>query len=178
MDWLSNIYLGCFIFGLIFTVAAFLVAAKEAPGWFNSLVVFLTWFGGIGFTLKLLRLSDLITPGLALLGGLAVSLSVRLLVARVGLPEGAALTDQEANSLAGTVARVSYSFDAKGQGEITFSKNGVRRSVPARSIDGHSFRPGSQVAIVSVENGLVLVDDLDRLLAEAGATRWSSTARS
>lgn len=192
MDWLTSFYLGCFIAGLIFSVGSFLLGGfgrqefrSQLPFGeegssrfnFNGLVVFLTWFGGAGFILKLLRLDDWVSLALALLSGVGGYLALLLFLPRV-LAATASSVALKGDTLAGTVARVSSPIAQDGTGQIVFSKNGDHYSLAARSLDDTHLPAASQVVIVRFENHIAYVDDLDRLLTEAGAARWSSASLS
>lgn len=213
MDWLTNVYLGCFIFGLIFTVASFLLGGldhfaigghiggatthtghgptahssghaasnqthhqQESLGWFNfsALVVFLTWFGGAGFIFTTLRMGEGLSAVLAVVSGIVGYMLVLLFLTKILLPSQTSPMRAEDYDLTGTVARVSSTIFENGVGEVIFSKHGSRRSVAARSVDGQPFPRESQVVILRFEKGIALVDDLNRLLSEAGAEKWST----
>ena len=232
MEWLMNIYLGCFVFGLIFTVASFLLggldhfagghglsghdlgghdigshdihlashgtgshghahghtghshghdqsghARKETLGWFNfnALVVFLTWFGGAGFILKSIRADNWTSVALAIASGVIGYMAVLLFMSKVLVSSQTPVMRAADYDLTGTVARVSGTIFENGTGEVIFSKHGTRRAVPARSVNGEVFQPDRQVVILRFEHGVALVDDLDRLLTEAGAEKWASS---
>ena len=212
MDWLTNVYLGCFIFGLIFTVASFLLGGldhfaigghiggatahtghghathtqahtnanqshqQESLGWFNfsALVVFLTWFGGAGFIFTTLRMGEGLSAILAVVSGIVGYMVVLLFLTKILLPSQTSPMQAADYDLTGTVARVSSTIFENGVGEVIFSKHGSRRSVAARSVDGQPFPRESQVVILRFEKGIALVDDLNRLLSEAGAEKWST----
>ncbi|HEX2914235.1 MAG TPA: hypothetical protein VH186_25775 [Chloroflexia bacterium] len=239
MDLLTTIFLGCFIFGLIFTVASFLLGGlehfafgghaagnvdthmaahgadhaitgghahlgahvhtdglththpeghvpghvhdvtgkpqREVIGWFNlnALVVFLTWFGGAGFILKSLRMDDLFAIPVAIVFGIAGYMAVMLFMSKVLVTSQTPVMRVEDYDLTGTVAKVSGTIFKNGVGEVLFSKHGTRRAVPARSADGSPLALDTQVVILRFENGVAFVDDLNRLLSEAGAEKWS-----
>lgn len=234
MDWLTTIYLGCFIFGLIFTVASFLLGGldhfsvgghadlggdanvhlshaggthlhtaahthspghvhthpasthtdhaqsrsyKESLGWFNfsALVVFLTWFGGAGFIFKSLQVADWFTAVLALLSGIVGYLAVMLFLSKVLVSSQTPEMRLEDYDLTGTVGKISSTIFENGTGEVIFSKHGTRRSVAARTTDGKTLPRESQVVILRFEKGVALVEELDKLLSDAGADKWSTS---
>jgi membrane protein implicated in regulation of membrane protease activity len=237
MDWLTSVYLGCFIFGLIFTVASFLLGGldhfsvgghgdlggdanvhlghagdphldtaghahapahahihstnephthtdhpqvksyKETLGWFNfsALVVFLTWFGGAGFIFKSLQVMDWFTMVLALLSGVVGYMAVMLFLSKVLVSSQTPVMRQEDYDLTGTVGRVTSTIFENGTGEVIFSKHGTRRAVSARTTDGKALPRESQVVILRFENGVALVEELDKLLSDAGADKWSTS---
>ena len=236
MDWLTSVYLGCFIFGLIFTVASFLLGGldhfsvgghvdmggdanlhlshaggthlptaahthtpahiqtpthpsgphtdhpqprsyKESLGWFNfsALVVFLTWVGGAGFIFKSLQVADWFTVVLALLSGIAGYLAVMLFLSKVLVSSQTPEMRLEDYDLTGTVGKISSTIFENGTGEVIFSKHGTRRSVAARTTDGKALPRESQVVILRFEKGVALVEELDKLLSDAGADKWSTS---
>ncbi len=223
MEWLINVYLGCFIFGLIFTVASFLLGGldyfsggqtaggsdtnlvkpgfsgssyssdhpdayysgndqilkedhKATPGWlnFNALVVFLTWFGGAGFILKSVRVNDWAALGLAITSGVIGYLAVLLFMSKMRVSSQTSIKQAD-YGLTGTVALVSRAIVENGMGEVIYSKLGTRHALAARSVSGAAFPPEIQVVILHFENGVAYVDDLDRLLTEAGAEKWATS---
>lgn len=229
MDWLSSIFLGCFIFGLVFTVASFLLgglghlggmdgagagghighgdlghgdlghgahgghdlhtgsdnntpghAHNEAGGlsWlnFSALIVFVTWFGGAGFVLVSLGLPGLLAVPLALVGGVIGYFAILLFFSKVLYASQTPYMQARDYNLTGTVARVSSPIFEHGTGEIIYTKFGTVRSAPARSLNGQPFVKESQVVILRYENGVAFVEDLDKMLADAGAEKWSTSS--
>lgn len=234
MELLTNIYLGCFIFGLVFTVATFLlggighlgaqlghtptvhtthlhVGDHSSPATspqhagsvqngngqlvantdqnshvvhshsfpifnylnFSALVVFITWFGAAGFVVSAMGLDGVWSLLPAIVVGVLGYLAVLLFLLKVLLPSDMAPLSAADDDLHGTVARVSSPIFERGVGEVIYLKNGARRSAPARSLDGRPFPKDSKVVILKYESGIVFVDDLDRLLADAGAEKWT-----
>ena len=184
-------FLGCFAFGLIFTVASFLLGALGSghfhvphlhlgghPGAgdadhqagvsvFNvsTISAFLTWFGGAGYLLS--RYSGLTAVGIVAVAGVAGAAGggiIFVTLSRYVLPR---LTEMrpEDYQLPGTVARVSSPIRAGGTGEIVYTLAGTRRSDGARAVGGEGLERGVEVVIVRVERGIAYVE------------RWDSYAR-
>ncbi|MEI6042897.1 MAG: hypothetical protein WCS37_00775 [Chloroflexota bacterium] len=235
MDMLNSIFLGCFIFGLVFTVASFLLgglghlsgsegvghggssghvghggssghvghggpsghvghggelgqetnslshpshghAEAGGLGWFNfsAMIVFVTWFGGAGFVLNSLGTPTWLALPLALLGGVIGYFAILLFFSKVLYASQTPLMNTQDYNLTGTVARVSSPIFEHGVGQVLYTKFGTRRSAPARSMDGRPFPKDLQVVILRYENGIAYVEDLDKMLAEAGAEKWST----
>ena len=173
MDWLISIYILCFTFGLIFTLALFfwgkLEPANASSGQivtFDAIVVFLTWFGGSGFILNTVGLNFILSITLAVIIGVAGYVAVFSWVIR---PKPVALNDY---NLIGTVATVNSAIFQTNIGHVTFLKDGVHYTFPARSTEGQTFRRGSQVVILRTKNGVAFVEDIERLLHAAGAEKW------
>ncbi len=217
MGILLNLFLGCFIFGLVFTVASFLLSGlghfggtdggvghggdigaghgglhvdhgvhpghadvahgevkANVLGWFNfnALIVFITWFGGAGFVLVSLGLNGWLAIPLALVGGIIGYVAVILFFSKVLYPSQTPFMNVSDYNLVGTVGRVSNTVYNNGTGEIIYTKFGTRRSAPARSVNGQTYQRDTQVVILRYENGIAYVDELDKLLADAGADKW------
>jgi len=219
MDWLNTIFLGCFIFGLVFTVASFMLgglghiggldgvghaggghigqgadlgghnlASADGHGqasvqvggigWlnFNALIVFITWFGGAGFVLISLGTPGWLAVGLALIGGVIGYFALLLFLSKVLYASQTPLMRDQDYNLSGTVARVSSPIFESGIGEVIYTRFGTRRSTPARSVDGQPFPKEAQVVILRYEDGVAYVEDLDKLLSDAGAEKWSTNS--
>lgn len=216
MDLLSNIFLGCFIFGLVFTIASFLLGGLghlggangighgggqvghlghmahgmetghhpgDAPGgglnWlnFNAIIVFITWFGGAGFVVTSLGATGWWSIPIAVGGGIIGYFAILFFFAKVLYPSQTPFMNSSDYDLTGTVGRVSSSIFENGIGEVIYTKFGTRRSAPARSANGQQFPKETQVVILRVENGVVFVDDLDKLLNEAGGEQWAANSQ-
>lgn len=184
MGWLTFLYLASFILGLTFTVAAFLLSGMDRVSrvvaqssknnfnsWlnFNAMAVLLTWFGAAGFIFRSLKFGEELTLALAILGGLAGYALILLYALRQSNAKRVA-----APSLKGTVARVSQPAAGRSEAEIVFYLQGMHLAVPARSADGRSLTPGTQVVILNQEKGVALVEDLDRFLVKNGAEKWAT----
>jgi membrane protein implicated in regulation of membrane protease activity len=208
VEWLNSIYLGCFIFGLVFTIISFLIgglghlgnfhlgtdgahadlgghashvghgpdgshgdSATDPMGlpFFNltALIVFLTWFGGTGFILTALRLEPILTLPLAFVGGAAGYLAILLFLSKVLFGSQTPLMTEEAYKLNGVVGRVSSVIQPGGVGEVIFNQAGARRFIAARSMDGSLINRDTQVVFLGVENGIALVNDLDKMLEDS-----------
>ena len=216
MEWLNSVYLGCFIFGLVFTIISFLIGGLGHLGnihlggdaghvdmghaghvgyvhvhaghlhatghagssqshdtesglpFFNltALIVFLTWFGGVGFILTALQFNPLLTLPLALLGGLAAYLGILLFLSKVLIASQTPVMSETDYKLNGVVGRVSSVIQPGGVGEVIFNQAGGRRFIAARSTDGKRLERDTQVVFLGEENGIALVSDLDEMLRE------------
>lgn len=187
MEWLSSLFLGTFLVGLLFCVGSALlgfgqaglgdlglgfgdggsdgldgdggghIAGHVSPWNLTGLTAFVAWFGGVGY--------------LALNAGqLAVWLSIVLALVgglvgwgviywfyRRVLMRAEARMDPADYRLEGTVARVSAALEGDRIGEIQFSRAGSRRSEGARSVDGTALRRGDEVVVVRYEHGIAYV---------------------
>ena len=139
----------------------------DGPGILNmpTMMAFITWFGGIGYLLRSsLLFNGYIAAILALIGGLAGGMVMFALLARVLWPMMTKPLEQGDFSLPGTAARVTSGIRSGGVGEIVYSKNGVRFTAGAKSLDPEPIARGSEVVIVSYERGLAYVRDVAALL--------------
>jgi hypothetical protein len=130
-----------------------------------TMMAFITWFGGIGYLLRnSLLFNGYIAAILALIGGLAGGMVMFALLARVLWPMMTKPLEPADFSLPGTAARVTSGIRSGGVGEIVYSKNGIRFTAGAKSLDSEPLARGSEVVIVSYERGLAYVRDVAALL--------------
>ncbi len=186
---MTSFFLGCFAFGLIFTVASFLLGALgsghvhlpfhvhvdhaghggESPAlsFFNvsTISAFLTWFGGAGYLLsRYSSLTAVVVVALSGLAGLAGGGIIFVTLSKYVYPR---LTEMKSEDyqLPGTVARITSPIRAGGTGEIVYTLAGTLRSDGARAVSGEALERGTEVVIVRVERGIAWVE------------RWDSYAR-
>lgn len=189
-DALDALYLGVFVFGLVFSAVSNLVGAVHVGGAgghvanphpshgasaghgghrggsvgpFNplSLLAFVSWFGRAGYQAR--RALGLVTPAslvCGLIGGSTGTAIVWLFLARIVVPADRTL-DPEDFRPEGLPARVSSGVRPNGTGEIGDEQGGVRVVSAARATDGGGLAPGSEVVILGVERGVALVRGRD-----------------
>jgi membrane protein implicated in regulation of membrane protease activity len=188
----SSFFLGCFAFGLIFTVASFVLGAlgsghvhlpfhlhvghlghaghggeNPALSFFNvsTISAFLTWFGGTGYLLaRYSSLTAVVVVTLSGLSGVAGGGIIFVTLSKYVYPRLTEMRDED-YQLPGTLARVSSPIRAGGTGEIVYALAGTRRSDGARAVGGEALERGTEVVIVRVERGIAWVE------------RWDSYAR-
>lgn len=211
MDPWSMLFLGCFLFGILFIGISFMLGSfgggdhghithvdhhielghhgghigdTSDPGDFshqqhtlhnahspspfnlNTITIFLTWFGGIGYILSVYStLGLLFILPLSLLAGLAGAAAIFIFLARFIYPNIDIERFSTRNELPGTLAKVTSSIHAGGVGEITYSKGGTRRADGARSLDGNPIPRDTEVVIVRYENGMAYVQPFEQFLA-------------
>lgn len=184
-------FLGCFSFGLIFTVASFLLGALGSghlhvphlplfgghggghgahagqagntlsPFNVSSICAFLTWFGGAGYLLT--RYSSLTAAAIVTLSGFAGVAGGGIIFVTLSRWVLPRLTEMrpEDYELPGTVARVTSAIRAGGTGEIVYSLGGTRRADGARSVSGEALGRGAEVVILRMERGIAYVERWD-----------------
>lgn len=178
MNW-EKIYLGCFTFGFLMSLASFVAHAlhvhlpglhihgPEASGhasWgfpkynLTTLSAFLTWFGGVGYLL--LRYSTwgfFIALGIAVLSGLLAAWVVFLFVTRVLMRSERTMSAIDYD-LAGMLGRVSSPvLGSNGIGEMIYTHDGARRHVAIRSEELAPIAKGAEVVVTRYERGVAYV---------------------
>ncbi len=180
---MSSFFLGCFAFGLIFTVASFVIGAfgvntdvdlpdasvgadgggnghgaHVSPLSFSTLSAFLAWFGGAGWLL--VRYSQWTALGIttaATGAGLVGGGILFVTLARYVAPR---LHDMrpEDYRIEGVAARVTSAIIPGGTGEIVYSMAGTRRVDGARSVSGEALERGAEVVVMRFEKGIAWVE--------------------
>ncbi len=163
-DGLDALFLGSFLFGLLFPALSLLLggvhvghhhvhlgrvhagqAAHDGTlGPLNSatMLAFIAWFGGVGYLVRHgLGSYALVSLLLGAVGGAAGACIVGWFLVRVILPAEHVL-DPADFRLPGTLARVTSSIRAGGTGEIVYEQGGVRQVSAARSLDGRPLSRG------------------------------------
>jgi membrane protein implicated in regulation of membrane protease activity len=175
-DALDGIYLGCFFFGLLFTVgllafgAADIGADADADGEVGfvnvtTILTFLAWFGGVGYLVRhATGLAAVVSILLAIVAGLAGAALIAWVLKKLKASER--VMDPRDYELPGTLARVTSSIRAGGVGEVVYEQQGVRQVTAARSADGRAIGRGTEVVILQTAGGFALVQPFDELLAE------------
>lgn len=101
---------------------------------------------------------------LALVGGLIIAVLLLALLSRVfGDSEGE--TIQDVSDRTGLLGKVSTTIQEHGIGEVLYvSPGGMRKSVPARSVDGRRLERDLEVVIVHYQQGVAEVDTWDHFV--------------
>lgn len=146
----------------------------------TSIVLFLIGFGFFGYVLH--NTTSLALPfalSLAFLGGLVVAALLLSMIARVfGNSEGA--TVQDVSDRTGLLGKVSLTIPENGLGEVIYvSPGGMRKSIPARTLDGRRLERDQEVVVVNYQRGVAEVDTWDHFVnQEESATTLSPEASS
>jgi membrane protein implicated in regulation of membrane protease activity len=192
---METIFLACFVFGLLFTLASVALGFVGGVGGHaahvghvhvghahpthdaghdtNSLPLLnassaiggLTWFGAAGYVLT--RMSDWALP-VAIIAALVVGAIGWYVVARfLGLIlKGEVEMNPDDYRLEGTVGQVSVGIPAGGTGEILFEKGGSRRGEAARALAGQAIPRGTEVVITTYADGFATVQPWTEFIAE------------
>jgi hypothetical protein len=136
-----------------------------------SLALFLLGFGFLGYIFHnaMASLAFQLTFALAGVGGVILALAFLILLNRIfGDSEGA--TVQDVADRTGLLGKVSMTIAQNGLGEILYiSPGGMRKSIPARSLDGQRLERDQEVVVVTYQNGIVEVDTWEHFVSQEAA---------
>lgn len=124
---------------------------------YNTIVMFLTWFGAAGFLLTISGTFG--TIGImagAVTAGLAGAVVVFLFINKF-LMNAETRMDPTDYYMPGTLARVTSTIREGGTGEIMYVQGGTRKTAGARSDEPGAHRQGEEVVIVRYEKGMAYV---------------------
>jgi hypothetical protein len=135
-----------------------------------SLALFLLGFGFLGYIFHnaMASLALQFTLGIASVGGIILALVFLALLSHIfGDSEGA--TVQDVSDRTGLLGKVSMAIPENSLGEITYlSPGGMRKSIPARSLDGRRLERDQEVVVVNYQNGIAEVDTWERFTNQEG----------
>jgi membrane protein implicated in regulation of membrane protease activity len=131
-----------------------------------SMMVFLAWFGGVGYLLTTRsRLVSVAVLGIATAAGLAGAALITTFLVKVLDSPDAALEDID-YQMVGAVGRVNIAIRPNGTGEIIYVQGGTRRSAGARSDNGGALEKGAEVVVTRFERGIAYVRRWDEFAKE------------
>ncbi|MBV9713294.1 MAG: hypothetical protein JO011_20520 [Ktedonobacteraceae bacterium] len=136
----------------------------------TSIVLFLLGFGFFGYVFH--NNTSLALPlslALAVVGGLVIAALLLALIGRVfGDSEGA--TVQDVSDRTGLLGKVSLTIPENGLGEVIYvSPGGMRKSIPARTLDGRRLERDQEVVVVNYQRGIAEVDTWDHFVNQEDA---------
>ncbi|GER89216.1 hypothetical protein KDW_33780 [Dictyobacter vulcani] len=133
----------------------------------TSIVLFLIGFGFFGYALHTTTFFEIpIVLGLACIIGLAVAALMLSLFSRM-FGNSEAATIQDISDRTGLLGKVSTTIHQDGLGEILYvSPGGMRKSIPARSIDGRRLERDQEVVVVNYQRGIAEVDTWDHFVSQ------------
>jgi hypothetical protein len=143
----------------------------------TSIVFFLIGFGLFGYlfhnVVQVVALFALILAGVS---GIVIAVLLLLLLNRLfGDSEGE--TVQDVSDRTGIVGKVSMTIQEKSLGEVIYtSPGGMRKSIPARSVDGRRLDRDQEVVIVNYQHGIAEVDTWDHFIGEEESHFAASTS--
>src|SRR5215469_9024609 len=121
----------------------------------TSIMLFLLGFGFFGYLFhSTMHAVTAITLILASIAGVIIAILLLLLVGRIfGDSEGE--TVQDVSDRTGLLGKVSMTIQENSLGEIIYvSPGGMRKSIAARSIDGHRIDRDQEVVVVNYQHGI------------------------
>ena len=128
-----------------------------------TIVAFLCWFGGTGYLLTHGHLfSTAVVCAFAAVSGLAGAGLVYWFLAKVLLPRERTLEPAD-TPMVGVLGRVSAAVPRHGVGEMLYTQNGARRSMPICSEDGHPIVRDAEVVVLRYQRGIGYVRRWDEL---------------
>jgi hypothetical protein len=144
----------------------------------TSIILFLMGFGFFGYVFhNTTRLALPLSLVLAAVGGLLVASLILLLLNKVfGNSEGS--TIQDVSDRTGLLGKVSMTIPTNNLGEVLYiSPGGMRKSIPARSIDGRRLERDQEVVVVNYQHGIAEVDTWDHFVnqEELGISQSASS---
>ena len=141
----------------------------------TSVMLFLLGFGFFGYffhtTIHAVAALTLLMAGI---GGIAVAGLLLILLSRLfsGSEE---LSVQDVSDRTGLLGKVSITIQENNIGEIIYvSPGGMRKSIPARSIDGRRLERDQEVVVVNYQHGIAEVDTWDHFIHEDGTPTEAS----
>ena len=133
---------------------------------FATFMVFLAWFGGVGYLLsKRGSLGSVAILAAASGAGLAGSAVIVVFLTKVLLRHERFLEASDFE-MVGVLGRVTVPIRAGGTGEIVYSQASTRRSAGARSDSGGAIERGTEVVVTRYERGLAYVRPWKELAGE------------
>jgi membrane protein implicated in regulation of membrane protease activity len=189
----ESFFLGCFVFGFVLSLIAFLAGSSHlhlhfhhgaghlghaghaghghgsgsgvSKFNFGTIAAFLTWFGGAGYILSNLGgMGLLLVLVLSGVAGAGGGALIFLFAAKVLAPGDKAL-DPADYRMIGALGKVSSVVLPNGTGEMIFVQQGRRSGVPIRSEDGALIPAGKEVVVTRYEDGIAYVREWDELTA-------------
>ena len=135
-----------------------------------SMAIFLLVFGFFGYVIH--NVTDLTLP-LALLlagfSGVVIAGFLLVLLNRLfGDVEGS--TTQDVSDRTGIVGKVNITIQENGIGEVLYiSPSGMRKSIPARSVDGRRLERDQEIVVTNYQGGVAEVDTWDHFINQDDA---------
>jgi len=175
-DTLDAIFLGAFLFGLLFAVISLALGAFDIGADhgghagdhghdgghdylnFSVILAFVAWFGGVGYLASSgagwTAAASIIV---AILGGLVGASIIYQIFKRFIRPAGRMEMAPRDYEMMGKLARVTSSIRPGGVGEIVYEQSGARMVRSARSSSGVTIPRGTEVIVLGAERGVGMV---------------------
>lgn len=141
----------------------------------TSVMLFLLGFGFFGYFFHTtIHVVAALTLVMASIGGIVVAGLLLILLSRLfsGSEESSV---QDVSDRTGLLGKVSITIQENSIGEIIYvSPGGMRKSIPARSIDGRRLERDQEVVVVNYQHGIAEVDTWEHFIHEDGAPTEAS----
>lgn len=130
-----------------------------------TIALFLIGFGFFGFVFH--ATSALALPAIFLIagiGGLIITVLILALLSRI-FGNAEAATVQDVSDRTGLLGKVNVTIPQDSIGEIIYiSPGGMRKSIPARSVNGQRLERDQEVVVVNYHRGVAEVDTWDHFV--------------
>ena len=173
---LDAVFLGAFLFGLLFSLISFALGAfdfgADHSGHagdsghdaghdylnFSVILAFVAWFGGVGYLASSgAGWTAAASIVVAIAGGLVGAFIIFQVFKRFIRPAGRMELDPRDYEMQGKLARVTSAIRPGGIGEIVYEQSGARMVRAARSSTGTAIPRGTEVIVLSGERGVGVV---------------------
>jgi hypothetical protein len=134
-----------------------------------SIALFLLGFGFFGYVIH--NTAMLTLPFVLVLAGVSGFIIAGLLLLMINRLFGniAEPVAQDVTDRTGLLGRVSITVPENGLGEILYiSPAGMRKSIPARSIDGRKIERDEEVVVTNYHHGIAEIDTWDHFINQEG----------
>lgn len=123
----------------------------------GTIAAFLAWFGGAGYlATHFYGVWFLTALSIAVASGLTGASIVFWFLSRVLMREREEMNPADYD-MVGVLGNVSSRIRADAIGEILYTRDGARRSVPARTDGSGPIENGTEVVVTRYENGIAFV---------------------
>jgi hypothetical protein len=131
-----------------------------------SLAIFLVGFGFLGYVFHnaMASLALQFTFAIAIVGGVILAFVFLTLLSHIFGGSGSA-TVQDVSDRTGLLAKVSMTIPQNSIGEVSYvSPGGLRKSIPARSLNGQRLERDQEVVVVNYQEGIAEVDTWEHFI--------------
>ena len=143
----------------------------------TSMMVFLLGFGFFGYLFhNTLQVVAAITLTLAGISGVIIAALLLIILSRL-FRDSEESSVQDVSDRTGLLGKVSITIQENSIGEIIYvSPAGMRKSIPARSIDGRRLERDQEVVVVNYQHGIADVDTWEHFIHEDGTPSGASAS--
>jgi hypothetical protein len=143
----------------------------------TTIMLFLLGFGFFGYlfhtTIHFVAALTLVLAGIS---GIVIAMLLLIMLSRF-FGDSEESTVQDVSDRTGLLGKVSITIQENSLGEIIYvSPGGMRKSIPARSIDGRRLERDQEVVVVNYQHGIAEVDTWDHFISEEGRQSEASVS--